>query len=76
MSESERILDECPYTACGGKQLQAENKRLQEEVARLTAVTGLCCNNQLAKKKLEQALKGKEDKNGKEEEKDGPPEVN
>ncbi len=38
---------------------QAEQlKDKDEEIERLTAITGLCCNNQLATKKRKQALKG------------------
>ena len=39
-------------------ELQAEVRSLKEENERLTAVTGLCCNNQLTKQKLADALKG------------------
>ena len=30
--EAEQILRDCPYTACKGKSLEADNKRLREEI--------------------------------------------
>ena len=43
------------YTNKVVRELQAEIAKLKADVAQLTAVTGLCCNNQLTQAKLREA---------------------
>ncbi len=49
MSKSEQMLHECPYTACKGKQLQAELATVKEENRWIPVEEGLpkdaCCVN-------------------------------